>query len=63
MQNGKEKLNVYFTGFYPAEDPQYVITVFAEDGESGGKTCGPVFREICDFIAKNGLTAGESVVY
>lgn len=63
IQNGKEKLNVYFTGFYPAEDPQYVITVFAEDGESGGKTCSPVFREICDFIAKNGLTVGESVVY
>ncbi len=54
--NGVEKLNVYFTGFYPAENPRYVITVFAEDGESGGKTCAPVFREMCDFIAENGLT-------
>ncbi len=51
IENGVEKLNVYFTGFYPAEDPQYVITVFAEDGVSGGKTCAPVFRSICDFIA------------
>lgn len=51
IENGVEKLNVYFTGFYPAEDPQYVITVFAEDGESGGKTCAPVFREICDFLS------------
>ncbi|MBQ8894153.1 MAG: penicillin-binding protein 2 [Clostridia bacterium] len=49
--NGVEKLNVYFTGFYPAENPEYVITVFAEGGESGGKTCGPVFREVCDFLA------------
>ena len=57
MENGVEKLNVYFSGFYPAENPQYVITVFAENGESGGKTCAPVFREICDFIAENGLTA------
>lgn len=51
VENGVEKLNVYFTGFYPAEDPQYVITVFAENGVSGGKTCAPVFREICEFLS------------
>lgn len=56
IKDGKEKINTYFTGFYPAEDPQYVITVFAEDGASGGKTCGPVFREMCDFISENHLT-------
>ncbi len=55
--DGKESLDVYFTGFYPADDPQYVITVFAENGVSGGKTCAPVFREICNFMAENGLTA------
>ena len=48
-----EMLNTYFTGFYPAENPKYVITVFAMGGESGSKTCAPVFREICDFIAQN----------
>ncbi len=52
MEEGIEKLNVYFTGFYPAEDPQYVVTIFAENGVSGGKTCAPVFREICDVIAE-----------
>ena len=51
-EDGKEILNTYFTGFYPADDPQYVITVFAADGESGSKTCAPVFREICDFLAQ-----------
>lgn len=56
IKNGKEKINTYFTGFYPAEDPQYVVTVFAEDGVSGGKTCGPVFQEMCDFITENHLT-------
>ena len=61
--DGVEKLNVYFTGFYPAEEPQYAIAVFAENGKSGGGTCGPVFREICDFIAENNLTEIESVVY
>ncbi len=63
FENGVEKLNVYFTGFYPAENPQYAIVVFAENGEAGGKTCGPVFREICDFMAENGLTEGKTVVY
>ena len=52
-ENGKEILNTYFTGFYPAEQPEYVITVFAADGQSGSATCAPVFREICDFIAEN----------
>lgn len=45
-----EILNTYFTGFYPADNPKYVITVFAFDGESGSKTCAPVFKEICDYI-------------
>lgn len=50
VEDGVEKLNVYFSGFYPAEEPQYVITVFAENGVSGGKTCAPVFREVCEFL-------------
>ena len=50
---GVEKLNTYFVGFYPADDPQYVITVFAAGGKSGSSTCAPVFKEICDFISIN----------
>ena len=49
--DGKEMLNVYFAGFYPAQKPQYAIAVFAENGTSGGATCAPVFREICEQIA------------
>lgn len=52
-ENGKEILNNYFTGFYPAENPEYVITVFAKNGESGSVTCAPVFKEICDYIEQN----------
>lgn len=51
--DGKEQLNTYFTGFYPADSPKYVITVFAVDGVSGSQTCAPVFAEICDFISQN----------
>lgn len=52
-EDGKEILNNYFTGFYPADKPKYVITVFALDGKSGSETCAPVFKEICDFISEN----------
>lgn len=52
-EDGKEILATYFTGFYPADNPEYVITVFSSDGDSGSKTCAPVFREICEFIAIN----------
>ncbi len=51
--NGKEILNTYFTGFYPADNPEYVITVFAENGISGSSTCAPVFKEICNYIGQN----------
>ncbi len=51
--DGQEILNTYFTGFYPADEPEYVITIFALDGQSGSATCAPVFREICDFISEN----------
>ena len=52
-KEGKEVLNTYFTGFFPKDNPKYVITVFAKDGESGSETCAPVFKEICDFIYQN----------
>ena len=51
--DGTEILSTYFSGFYPAENPKYVITVFASDGKSGSATCAPVFKEICDFIGQN----------
>ena len=50
IKDKKEVLNTYFAGFYPADMPEYVIVVYAQDGESGAKTCGPVFKEICNFL-------------
>ncbi len=52
-ENGKEILNTYFTGFYPADNPKYVITVFAQNGKSGSSTCAPVFKDICEYIEQN----------
>ncbi len=48
--NGVESVESWFSGFYPYDNPKYVITVFAEGGTGGGATCGPVFKEIADAI-------------
>ncbi len=53
-KKGVEVLNTYFAGFFPAEDPQYAIAVFAENGKSGGATCAPVFKALCE-----GMLAAE----
>ncbi len=52
--NGVETNNSWIAGFYPYENPQYVIVVFAEGGEGGGTTCAPVFREIADGLYQLG---------
>jgi peptidoglycan glycosyltransferase/penicillin-binding protein 2 len=42
----------WFSGFFPENNPKYVITVFAEEGHSGSKSAAPVFekisKEICN---------------
>ncbi len=48
--NGVESVESWFSGFYPYDNPKYVITVFAEGGTGGGTTCGPVFKQIADAI-------------
>ena len=49
--DGSEILHTAFTGFFPAENPRYVITVFRENGSSGALDCAPVFREIAEGLA------------
>ena len=48
FKDGKEIIQCWYAGFYPAEKPKYVITVFAEDGTSPSHECAPVFKEITD---------------
>ena len=37
---GQQVAQSWISGFYPASNPKYVITVFAEDGVGGGTSCG-----------------------
>ncbi len=49
-QVGSAKIDAWFTGYAPAVNPRYVATVLINDGESGGKTAAPVFREVMQRI-------------
>jgi peptidoglycan glycosyltransferase len=40
--------HAWFTGFAPAEDPQVVVTVIAEEAGSGGQFAVPVAKAVLD---------------
>ncbi len=40
----------WFAGFYPADDPQYVIVVLAENADNTGAKTAPVFKEIAEAL-------------
>ena len=47
---GGEKAVVqsWFGGFYPAEEPRYVISIVAEDSDNTGSKSSPVFKKLCE---------------
>lgn len=49
-EDGSELLRGWFAGFFPAEEPEYVVVVLAEDAVSGNRDASPVFREIADAL-------------
>ena len=51
LQNGKKVDRAWFAGYYPAENPQYVIVALKENGSSGGQDAGPAFRYIANYLA------------
>ncbi len=51
-ENGSLMIQSWFTGFYPAENPQYVVTVLSEDAETTDCQAAPVFKTVCDELYK-----------
>jgi len=45
---GNDRYHAWFVGYYPAESPCYIISVFIENGRSGSVEAAPVFREIVE---------------
>ena len=38
-------LYTWFTSFAPYNDPEYVLTIMIEEGQSGGSTCAPLAKK------------------
>ncbi len=51
-ENGEELCHGWITGFYPADSPEYAITILAEDGGYGNESAAPVFRDITKGLKK-----------
>ncbi|HYE84225.1 MAG TPA: penicillin-binding transpeptidase domain-containing protein [Clostridia bacterium] len=47
-----EVVHGWFSGFVPYEQPQYAITVFIYNGQSGGGAAAPIFKEVATEIMK-----------
>lgn len=52
--NKEETKHAWFSGYFPKENPRYVITVLIEDGISGGRTSGTIFEKIAKEIVEMG---------
>ena len=39
-------LNAWFAGYFPIDNPKYVIIILNENARSGGKDAAPVFKKI-----------------
>ncbi|MBO5227176.1 MAG: hypothetical protein J6B17_03700 [Ruminococcus sp.] len=51
-ENGVEYCHGWITGFFPANIPEYAVTVLAEDGGYGNEAAAPVFKEIAEEISE-----------
>lgn len=45
-----DMIHGWFTGFFPYDEPEYTITVFCEDGKSGGNSALKVFDQIAETL-------------
>ena len=48
FSDDKEILRTWFAGFFPAENPNYIVVILNENGKSGYSDCSPVFKEIAE---------------
>ncbi len=49
-QDGKAVDHSWLCGFFPADNPQYVVVIISENTSGGGTPCAPLFSAICDAI-------------
>lgn len=57
--DGTELLHGWFSGFFPAENPKYVVTIVSEDAKSGNSNASPVFAELADALYQPVYYSGD----
>lgn len=50
-EDGHKVCQTWLAGVWPAQNPQYTVVVFVEDGVSGAVSCGPIFQSICQYLS------------
>lgn len=51
FENGAEICSTWFCGFFPLEEPKYVVVVFCEDAKTQTKHCAEIFAGVADKIS------------
>lgn len=51
LSNGKPVIQNWFTGYFPAENPAYIITIVAEDAQNNGGDAVGLFCEISNKLS------------
>lgn len=54
ISDKNQTVHGWITGYAPAEEPEYTITVFVENGGSGSGSAGPVFEKIAGYLSRTG---------
>lgn len=55
MTDEGEIVQLWYTGFFPAESPKYTVTVLRADGTGSSRECGEVFKSIADQMEAQGF--------
>ncbi len=49
-ENGEEKMDAWFAGFYPAEEPRYTVAVMLDEGDHGSTDAARIFRKVAEAL-------------
>ncbi len=59
--DGEAVVQSWFSGYYPADDPQFIITVLSENGGVNGQGAAPLFRTLCEELSRAGLVEKDGL--
>lgn len=50
-QDGQELMDLWFAGFYPADEPRYTIVVLQDEVVDPQTSCAAIFAQVCNALA------------